>query len=301
MDTNTTVDLSGLWVPIVTPFANDGSVDLASLERLGVRLLADGADGLVALGTTGEPATLSQAERRTVVEVCDSVCREHDARLMIGTGTNSTQATIDETEFLTTGTSAAAALVVVPYYTRPSPQAVVEHLHLVADGSPTPVVIYNVPYRTGLGLDSESVLATAEHSNIVGLKQSVAMLDTHTLNVLRSCGDDFAVLAGDDAFIGPTILMGGRGAISAAAHLCTAAFAELVAASLGGNAARSAELTHRLLPVVQAGFAEPNPTVFKGALSRSGDISTGAVRRPLTPASASSVDSLLEAVAVAEN
>ena len=297
MTTTDRPDLRGLWVPVVTPFDRTGGVDVASLERLARRLLDDGAAGLVALGTTGEPATLDADERRLVVETCDRVCVAAGRALLVGAGTNSTSGTIDEIERLTTGTAAIAALVVVPYYTRPSEPAVVEHFAIVADASPVPLVAYNVPYRTGRGLGAASLLELSRHPRIVGLKQAVGALDVDTLEVLARCDPDFAVLAGDDAFIAPTLLMGGAGAIAAAAHVCTSAFAELTRRAAAGERAGAAELGAALLPVVTTGFSEPNPAVWKGALARRGTIGTGQVRRPLTPAATATVDRLLDAAA----
>lgn len=294
MTTPDPTDLQGLWVPIVTPFDRHAQVDIASLQQLAERLLDDGATGLVALGTTGEPATLTAEERRRVVKTCDQVCREADRRLIVGAGTNSTQGTIDEIGHLTDGTSAAAALVVVPYYTRPAEQAVVEHF-TVADRSPVPIVAYNVPYRTGRALGAAALLEMSEHPRIVGLKQAVGALDIDTLELLARSEPDFQILAGDDAFITPTVLMGGTGAIAAAAHICTRSFVEMNTHALAGDRARASELAAALLPLVTIGFSEPNPAVWKGALARQGQISKDGLRRPMTQASAATIDRLLDA------
>lgn len=295
--TELTTRLSGLWVPIVTPFDRHGEVDEAALRRLALRVLADGASGLVALGTTGEPATLTATERRLVVELCDEVCRATARGLIVGAGTNSTRGTIEEIERLTVGTSALATLVVVPYYTRPSEAAVVEHFVAVADASPVPIVAYNIPYRTGRGLGAPSLLELNAHPRIVGLKQSVGALDVDTLQLLAEAGAEFQILAGDDAFIAPTVLLGGAGSITASAHLCTRAFVDLVDAARAGDRDRTVHLAATLLPIVTLGFSEPSPAVWKGALARLGEISTGDLRRPMTPASAGAVDALVEAAA----
>jgi len=287
--------IGGLWVPIVTPMTATGDVDEDALARLAQRLLVDGVDGLVALGTTGEPATLTAPERRRVVEICADACGEHGRGLLVGAGTNSTAGTIDEIERLTDGIAADGALVVVPYYTRPSAGAVVEHFALVADASPVPLVMYNIPYRTGRGLDAAALIEAGVHPNIVGLKQSVGALDTDTLEVLAAPRRSFDVLAGDDAFVAPTILMGGSGAIAAAAHLCTSRFAAMVNAANAGDVAAAGRLAGSLLPVVLAGFAEPSPAVWKGALARRGEIGAGELRRPMTVASREAVDRLLRA------
>lgn len=295
MTTMTSADLHGLWVPIVTPFDSSGDVDVQALTRLGGRLLADGAHGIVALGTTGEPATLDPAERCRVVAVCSQLSRDAGRPLIVGAGTNSTRGTIAEIEMLTHDTDMTAALVVVPYYTRPSEPAVVEHFEAVADASEVPIVVYNVPYRTGCDLGAESLTRLAAHPNIIGLKQAVGGLDHNTLAVLGAQAADFAVLAGDDAFICPTIVMGGHGAIAAAANLCTPQFVAMVDAALHDRFNQVRRLAHALLPVVDAGFAEPNPAVWKGALHHLGELSSADVRRPLTPASPDSIRRLLDA------
>jgi len=290
------LDLGGLWVPIVTPFTSDGSVDEDSLSQLGRRLLNDGAAGLVALGTTGEPATLSLDERKRIVTLCAAECAAANRPLMVGAGTNSTDATIHEINQLTTTSNVDAALIVVPYYTRPSAIAIVEHFEFVADVSPVPIVVYNVPYRTGRGLGEDEITRLARHPNIVGLKQAVGSLDWDTLEVLRR-SPNFAVLAGDDAFIAPTVLMGGAGAITASAHLCTAQFAKLVSAARAGEVERTRLLAAMLLPVVDAGFSEPNPAVFKGALHQLGELETDQLRKPLTSAGPTAISQLLAAAA----
>lgn len=294
-------DLRGLWVPIVTPFDRNGDVDVASLRSLARRLLHDGATGLVALGTTGEPATLTAAERRQVVETCDHVCRAADRGLIVGAGTNGTRSTLDEIELLTRGVSAAAVLIVVPYYSRPSEPAVVEHFTAIADASPVPVVAYNVPHRTGRGLGAAALIELSWHPRIIGLKQAVGALDVDTLEVLGGAGPDFQLLAGDDALITPTVLLGGAGAIAATAHVCTPAFVEMTDAALAGDHARAVELAAAVLPLVTIGCREPNPAVFKGLLARRGEITTGELRRPMTPAAAVTVDRMVEAAAAVDD
>ena len=300
MTTIKPLDLRGVWVPIITPFDASGAVDGEALARLGDRLLADGATGLVALGTTGEPATLSPEERRHVVKVCSATCRAADRPLIVGAGTNSTQGTIAEITMLSTTTDVDAALVVVPYYTRPSERAIVEHFGLVADASPIPIILYNVPYRTGRDLSAAAIIELAADDNIIGLKQSVGRLDRDTLEILRHRLSNFAVLAGDDAFICPTVLMGASGAIAAAAHLCTPLFVEMVQAALAHDVNRARYLAELLLPIVDSGFAEPNPAVWKGALHQVGELRTADLRRPMTNADDTVVAQLV-ADAVAAN
>ena len=293
------LDLPGLWVPIVTPFDRDGEVDVVSLASLCRHLLLEGATGIVALGTTGEPATLDASEQRSVITTCAAVCDELGRPLMVGTGTNSTRSTVAAVRSLAGVPSVVATLVVVPYYTRPSVAAIVEHVRAVAEASPVPVVLYNVPYRTGRGLDAETILEIASIPNVAGLKQSVACLDADTLEILRRAPRSFQVLCGDDAFIAPITLLGGAGAIAASSHVCTKEFAQLVAASLEGDAPTARRLAASLLPVVTAGFAEPNPAVFKAALHAAGLLETAALRAPMAAAGPDSTRRILDAIAAA--
>jgi 4-hydroxy-tetrahydrodipicolinate synthase len=290
-------DLRGLWVPVITPFTDADEVDVDALDRLADRLLADGATGLVALGTTGEPATLAAAERHRVVEVCAAACARHGRPLMIGCGTNSTRTTLDEVaDWNRRVPQAAALLVTVPYYTRPSEAGIVEHLRRVARAAACPVVVYNIPYRTGRCLGADALLALAHTDNVVGVKQAVGALDRDTLAVLAGRPDGFHVFAGDDAFIAPITLIGGAGAIAAAAHLATDRFEALVRAALAGDARTAAAVAAELLPLIDAGGAEPPPALWKAALAGLGEIAGGDVRPPMTPATAAGRQALLAAV-----
>jgi 4-hydroxy-tetrahydrodipicolinate synthase len=158
------------------------------------------------------------------------------------------------------------------------------------------LIVYNIPYRTGRGLGVEAILRLAELPQIVGLKQSVGALDHATLEILRRRPKRFAVLAGDDAYIAPTVLMGGSGAIAAAGHVCTPAFVAMIAAALAGDVSTTVALARALLPVVDAGYAEPNPAGWKAALHATGEIASPALRAPMTAASPQSTTALLAAI-----
>jgi 4-hydroxy-tetrahydrodipicolinate synthase len=281
--------LGGLFVPLVTPFDARGAVDLGALERLAGEVLDDGADGLVALATTGESSSLDPDECDAVVEVCAAVARRHGAPLLVGAGTNDTRTTIARHEALATVPGVVGSLAVVPYYVRPSEAAIVAHFKAVAARSPVPVVLYNIPYRTGRGLGVRALLELAATDNVVGVKQAVGGVDADTLELLARAPDGFAVLCGDDAFVAPLLLLGGAGAIAACAHLCTARFAALVTAGRAGDAARARVHAEALLALVLALFAEPSPAVLKALLHADGRIPTPDVRMPLQAASARSL------------
>ena len=164
------LDLRGVWVPLITPFAADGSVDRAAIATLVHEFLDAGATGVVALGTTGEAPALDADEKQVVIEACARVCASRDAGLMVGTGTNSTRSTINATEALAGVPAVNSALVVVPYYVRPSEDGIVAHIRAVAERSPVPVVVYNIPYRTGRNLGATAILELARTPNVAGIK-----------------------------------------------------------------------------------------------------------------------------------
>jgi 4-hydroxy-tetrahydrodipicolinate synthase len=279
------VSLQGLYVPLITPFTEEGDVAPDVLEKLAHAVIDDGAAGLVALGTTGESPTLTTAERRTVLDICAGVCRERGATLIAGAGSNDTASTARALQDLAAWPEVSAALTVVPYYTRPSQDGIIAHFTRLAADSPVPVLVYNIPYRTGTSLSRETLRELATIPGIAGVKHAVGGIDHDTVLLMADPPEDFAVLAGDDVFASPLLALGAAGGILASAHLCTREFAEFVAAWRAGEAARGRELGHRLAALSAALFTEPNPCVIKGVLYALGKIPSPAVRLPLLPAS----------------
>jgi 4-hydroxy-tetrahydrodipicolinate synthase len=224
------------------------------------------------------------------------VCRERDAHLVIGAGTNSTKATIAAVEALTDVDGTTATLIVVPYYVRPNQAGILAHFHAVAKASPVPVVVYNIPGRTGRLLEPDGLLELAGTKNICGVKQSVGALDDGSLRVLAEAPDDFAVLSGDDYLLFPLTTLGGAGGICAAAHVCTERWVAMAECGLAGKIDEGRRHHEALLPVVAAGFAEPNPSVFKAVLHAQGRIPTPDVRLPLVNATPPSLERALAAI-----
>jgi 4-hydroxy-tetrahydrodipicolinate synthase len=286
----------GVYVPLVTPFSPGGGVDHGALEALAARVLGEGAAGVVALATTGEPTSLDAGERDAVVATCARVCAERGGTLVVGAGTNDTRATVARHEALADVPGVAASLAVVPYYVRPSEAAIVRHFQLVAERSPVPLLIYNIPYRTGRGLGAEALLELADMPNVAGLKQAVGGIDVDTLALLAGAASRWAVLGGDDPFLLPLVLMGGTGAVTASGNVHTRRFVEMIAAGLDGRLAEARGGAEALLPLVRALFAEPSPAVIKALLHAQGAIPTPDVRMPLANASRAAVE---RAVAVA--
>jgi 4-hydroxy-tetrahydrodipicolinate synthase len=277
--------LAGLYVPLVTPFAPDGRVAVDALTTLAHEVLDAGAAGIVALGTTGEPATLHNDERTAVIDACAAACRQRAATLIVGAGSSATAESVRALQELEAWPEVSAALVVVPSFIRPSEQGVLAHFARLADESPVPLVVYNIPYRTGQYVSAETVRQLGRPERIVGLKQAVGSIDADTVSLMAEPPGGVAILAGDDLFASPLLALGAPGAILASAHVCTTQFAELVSAWREGHTHRARALGHRLAALSKTLFAEPNPAVIKAVLHAQGRIPSPAVRLPLCPAS----------------
>jgi 4-hydroxy-tetrahydrodipicolinate synthase len=287
------LSLEGLYVPLITPFTADGDLAPGALEDLAHAVIDDGASGLVALGTTAEAATLTAAERRAVLDACARACRSRGVTLIAGAGSNDTAATIASLRGLAQWPEVSAALTVVPYYTRPSPDGIIAHFTRVAAMSPVPVIVYNVPYRTGVSLGWQALLRLAAVPGIAGMKHAVGGIDHDTVMLMADRPDGFAVLAGDDAMAAPLLALGAAGGILASAHVATRSFARLLAAGAAAPDAEGGHPWRRLAQLSAALFAEPNPAVIKGVLHAQGKIPSPAVRLPLLPARAEAVRSAL--------
>ncbi|MEU0485456.1 dihydrodipicolinate synthase family protein [Streptosporangium sp. NPDC006013] len=282
--------LTGVYVPLITPFDAAGAVALTALEALAHEVLDAGASGVVALGTTAEPTSLTAAEQRGVVDVIARVCRERSARLVVGAGT------VEAVKALRGRSEVVAALSVVPPFLRPGEAGIVAHFAALAVASPVPLVVYHVPYRTGQHLSADAVRRLADLAGVAGIKYAVGGIDADAIELLADPPTGFAVLGGDDAFISPLLALGAHGGILASAHFATARFVELVDAWHAGATIRARTLGHHLAAMSSAMFAEPNPTVIKAVLHAQGRIPTAAVRLPLLPAGSGSVRAALRHV-----
>jgi 4-hydroxy-tetrahydrodipicolinate synthase len=272
------MNLTGLYVPLITPFGESGEVALGALETLAGDVLDAGARGVVALGTTAEPASLTAAERRLVTGVAARVCRERGAALLVGAHTPAELSALGDIP------GVAAALSVVPPFTRPGEAGVLAHFARLAAGSPVPLVVYDVPYRTGQYLTADTLIRLGAIPGVAGLKYAPGGINADTIALLASPPAGLAILGGDDPFISPMLALGAHGGILASAHLATAAFARLAGLWGAGHATAAAALGHQLSALSVALFAEPNPAVIKAVLHAQGRIPTPAVRPPLLPA-----------------
>ena len=275
-------DVRGLHVPLVTPFDEHGAVDLAALERLAVEVLDDGADGLVALATTAEASSLDERERDAVLAVCARVATDRDATLIVGAGTNDTRTTIARHEALAARRGVTASLAVVPYYVRPSEAAIVAHFQAVAARSPVPIVLYNIPYRTGRGLGAPALLELAGTEGIVGLKQAVGGVDADTLELLAGGARRLRGAVRRRRLPPPAARYGRAPERSPLRRICApSASPRCSPPRTPAASTRRAAQAEALLPLVLALFAEPSPAVLKAMLHEAGRIATPAVRMPL--------------------
>ncbi len=292
--------LHGTFVPLITPFDADGRVAAGALEDLAREVLEAGATGVVALGTTAESTTLDAAEKRAVIEVCARVCAARDATLIVGAGSSDTRASAAALAALAEWPQISAALVPVPAYTRPGPAGVLAHFTHLAAHSPVPLVVYHIPYRTAQPLTAAVLRELGRLPNVAGIKLATGGVDGEAVDLLGDCPPGFAVLAGDDLYLSPLLALGAPGGILASAHLATRHFTALAAAWAQGDAETARPLGHALARLSAAAFAEPNPTVIKGALHAQGRIPTPGVRLPLLPAGPGSVHAMLARLAEVE-
>lgn len=268
---------SGLWIPLVTPFYDD-AVDHAALARLVKHYVAAGVDGVVACGSTGEAAALSPAEQLAVL---DTVLQASAGLpVVMGLSGYHLGETLAWVQTLATY-PIAGLLVPAPHYIRPSQAGLQLWFSALADASDKPLIVYDIPYRTGSQLALDTLLALAAHPNIRAIKDCGG--DPGKTQALIADGR-LQLLAGEDAQIFTTLALGGTGAIAASAHLCTVQFVAVLRCLQAGQLQQARRLWHPLVPLIQAAFAEPNPALIKYALAQQGLLVDG-LRLPMTAAS----------------
>lgn len=268
----------GSLVALVTPMGADGAVDFACLRRLVDWHVEQGTDGLVIAGTTGESATLARDEH---LEVVDVAARHAAGRIPViaGTGSNSTRQTIDLS--VAAGRSPIDAyLVVTPYYNKPTQQGLIEHFTAVADAVERPVMLYNVPGRTGVDLRPETVGRLAAHPRVFGIKEATGEVE-RVATLKRLCGEDFRLYSGDDATARAFLLAGGHGVVSVTANVAPARMHELCRLAMDGDIDGAQRVDAGLADLHRDLFVESNPIPVKWALERLGLI-PGGIRLPLT-------------------
>jgi len=274
-----TAPLRGAITALVTPFKSDGSVDEAALAALVDWQIAEGIHGLVPVGSTGEAVTLSLPERERVVRVVAEAAKGR-VPVIAGAGSNDTAAAIEASKLL--GKAGATHLLhVSPMYNKPPQRGIVAHFTAVADASPLPVVLYNVPGRTGSNMTAETTLKLAEHANICAVKEAsgnTGQIDA----ILRGRPEGFGVLSGDDGLTLAVMAAGGDGVISVISNAVPRLCAQLTDALAKSDLATASLIHHRLAPLVDAAFIESNPIPIKAGLAMMGKVKN-VLRLPLVP------------------
>ena len=289
------MQVRGSYPAIVTPFLG-GAVDEESLRKLARWHLAQGSDGIVACGTTGEAATLTAAETAQVIRAVADECHKAGKICIAGAGTNATSKTIHNVQ-AAKAAGADFALVVTPYYNKPGQEGLFRHYQAVAREGGLPVIAYNIPGRTACDMLAETVARLAQSGALVGIKEASGNI-ARAAEIIEKCGEGFSVLAGDDLFVAPTLALGGAGVISAVANVIPGDFAKMCEAYFANDARTAGRLQVKMAPLVKALFLEANPQPVKHALFKLGRISSGELRLPMievTPDTAAKVEAALRA------
>lgn len=285
-----------LLTAMITPFGSDGAVDHGRVWELAHHLVENGSDGLVVAGTTGEAPTLSDQEKvalfRAVVEAVGK-----RAKVIAGTGTYDTAHSVEMTK-RAAEVGCHGVLAVTPYYNRPPQEGLVRHFEALAEASPLPVMLYNIPSRTGRLIEVSTLARLAGHPGIVAVKDAVGD-PGFTSDTVSAVGDGMAVYSGDDINTLPIMAVGGVGVVSVASHLVGRLLKRMIESALGADWAEARRLHLALAPLNRALFLEPNPIPVKAAMD---DLwaPVGAPRLPLVPASPATLQAVREALALAQ-
>jgi len=259
----------GSFVALVTPFRN-GNVDEPKLRELVEFHVTHGTDGIIPCGTTGESPTLSHDEHKRVVEVVMGAARGR-IKVVPGTGSNSTAEAVELTRHAERA-GAAGALVVNPYYNRPTQEGLYRHFRAVAEAVAIPILVYNIQSRTAVNVETATLeRLVRDVKNVAGVKEASGSLDQMS-QVIAACGPDFSVLSGDDNITLPLLAIGGHGVVSVIANILPRETAEMVHAALDGDWKRARDLHYRLFPLARAAFLETNPIPIKEAMGMAGMI-----------------------------
>ncbi len=284
--------ITGSLVAIVTPMREDGSLDLDAYRRLIDWHIDQGTGAIVAVGTTGESATVDPAEHVELIRVAVEAARGR-VKVIAGAGANSTREAIELTAHARR-VGADASLQVVPYYNRPTQEGMYRHFRAIAEAEDLPLILYNVPSRTAADLGVETTLRLAQVPGVAGIKDASGDL-ARIVEMRRRGREGFALYSGNDDSALAYLLLGGHGVISVTANVAPRLMSQMCAAALAGDLVRARAINERLMPLHQRLFVEPNPIPAKWALARMGHIGTG-IRLPLLPLSASAQDSVAGAM-----
>ena len=270
---------TGMATAIITPMKNDGSVDYEAMGRFIDFQIENGINALVVMGTTGENATLEPEEQKEVIAF---TVKKTAGRVPViaGTGTNQTAPVLENTKNACE-VGVDGILVVTPYYNKATQAGLIKHFTMIADASEVPVILYNVPGRTGCALTPKTIAALAEHPNIVGLKEATGNM-SQMVEIMNLCGDKIDVYSGEDALTVPMMAMGGAGTISVLSNILPAEAVAMTDACKAGDFKTAAAMQCKFMPLINALFSQVNPIPVKAAAAALG-FGDDALRMPLTP------------------
>lgn len=268
---------SHIMTAMVTPFGKDGNVDYELLKKLIDHLLSTGTDGILVSGTTGEGPTLTEEEK---IELIEKTVEYVAGRVPVvaGTGSNNTKATIEYTNKVAEIDGVDAALVVVPYYNKPDQAGMIAHFTAVADNVDLPIVMYNIPGRTGVTMEVKTIAELSKHQNIIGIKDCTGIVNM--AEIVANTPDDFLAFTGEDADALAARNVGAQGVISVASHLFGKEISQMYAANSKGDNEIAGKLMRDLTPKMKALFSHPSPSPVKAALNHVG-IEVGGCRLPI--------------------
>jgi len=258
-------DFGKVMTAMVTPFKADLSVDYKKAEELAVYLAQNGSDSIVVHGTTGESPTLTHEEEYELYRVVKAALKGASCKVIAGTGSNSTATTINSTK-QAEKIGCDGAMIVVPYYNKPSAEGLYQHFRAVADNTGLPLIIYNIPGRTGINMIPETLARVAQIKNYIGVKDAAGNLD-QTSATRAACPKDFLIWSGDDSLTLPMLSVGAVGVISVASHIVGKEISQMVNAYHSGDVKKAVELHLKLLPIFKVLFITSNPTPVKAALA----------------------------------
>ncbi|MFJ7824900.1 4-hydroxy-tetrahydrodipicolinate synthase [Psychrobacillus sp. NPDC096623] len=271
------MNIGPIATAMVTPFQTDGSINYAATELLIEHLLATGTDSLVISGTTGESPTLSTEEKLNLLKfVVEKV--NNRVPVIAGTGGNNTAASI-ELSLKAEALGVDGLMIVTPYYNKPNQRGLIAHFNAIANATSLPIIVYNIPSRSVINMELETVVALSQIPSIQFLKEASGNLDQMT-RIMKATKGDLEVYSGDDSLTLPLLAIGGKGIISVASHIVGNDMKKMIVEFQSGNHPEAARIHQSLVPLIQALFKQPNPTVIKYALSKIG-IEVGSLRLPL--------------------
>lgn len=273
------MDFGQVITAMVTPFNQNEEIDYDNTTRLVHFLTDNGTDSIVVSGTTGESATLSTEEKLALFEHVVKAAKGR-GKVIAGTGSNNTKASIEltkEAEKL----GVDGIMLVAPYYNRPSQQGLYEHFKAIAAATTLPVMIYNIPGRTGVNIDYETIVKLAEIDNVTSVKEASGDLDQMS-KIIENTPEDFELYSGDDTLTLPVLSIGGKGVVSVASHVIGNEMQDMIQSFHNGNLNRAAAIHRKMVPVIKALFSQPSPAPLKAALNLQG-LDSEILRLPLVP------------------